>query len=64
MKSQGKERHMETNPAESNNASRREVLKRAGKAAAFITPMLLTFKLSEVKVHASGFPITPPPPWK
>lgn len=55
---------METNPAESNNASRREVLKRAGKAAAFITPMLLTFKLSEVKVHASGFPITPPPPWK
>jgi hypothetical protein len=33
--------------------SRRDVLKKGVKAAAFVVPMMVTFKLADCKVHAS-----------
>ena len=34
---------------------RRELLKKIGAVGAFAVPAIATFKLSELKVHASGF---------
>ncbi|MHB9031012.1 MAG: hypothetical protein ACYC9O_19755 [Candidatus Latescibacterota bacterium] len=36
--------------------TRRDVLKKAGKSAAFIAPVLMSFKVSEVKAQNSVIP--------
>ena len=48
---------MEKEQSERNTFSRRELLKKAKKGAAFVVPTLVTFKLSELKVHASVPPM-------
>ncbi|MHB9030003.1 MAG: hypothetical protein ACYC9O_14650 [Candidatus Latescibacterota bacterium] len=42
--------------------SRREALKKAGKTAAFIAPVILSFNVNEVKARVSFLP--PPPPFR
>jgi hypothetical protein len=36
--------------------TRREILKKAGKSAAFIAPVMLSFNVSEVKARVSNLP--------
>jgi hypothetical protein len=47
---------------EQNNeklSSRRELLKKAGKTAAFVVPTLVTFHISNLAVAASRTPVDP-----
>lgn len=45
------------------NTSRREVLKKAGKGATFIAPVIMSFKVSEIKAQVSFLSDPPAPPW-
>ncbi|MHB9027621.1 MAG: hypothetical protein ACYC9O_02510 [Candidatus Latescibacterota bacterium] len=51
---------METQNTE--KTSRREALKKAGKTAAIIAPVILSFNVNEVKARVSFLP--PPPPFR
>ena len=44
---------MEEEKQEVRNTSRRELLKKAGKAAVFVVPAILTFKVADLAVAAS-----------
>ena len=53
---------MDKEQSERNTFSRREILKKAKKSAAFVVPTVVTFKLSELKAQTSGTYIQSPPP--
>jgi hypothetical protein len=44
------------------NMTRREVLKKAGIRAAFVAPVLLSYRIEELKAQASGMRPPPAPP--
>lgn len=48
---------------EPKKSTRREVLVKAGKRAAFIAPVLMSINLGEAKAGLSSLPPLPPPPW-
>ncbi|MDP2983173.1 MAG: hypothetical protein Q8O92_07580 [Candidatus Latescibacter sp.] len=50
---------MENKNQEVKNTSRRKLLKKAGKAAVFVVPAILTFKVTDLHATASGAPAAP-----
>ncbi|MHB9029074.1 MAG: hypothetical protein ACYC9O_09910 [Candidatus Latescibacterota bacterium] len=45
---------MEKEKAVSEDTTRREVLKKTGKTVAFAMPVIMSFKVNELKAKASG----------
>lgn len=53
---------METKNHELEDTNRREMLKKVGKSAVFIAPVLMSFNISEVNARISGKPTLPNEP--
>ncbi|MFA6472942.1 MAG: hypothetical protein WCU00_12975 [Candidatus Latescibacterota bacterium] len=50
---------MKKDKREVKNTSRRKLLKKAARAAVFVVPTVLTFKVTDLHAQASSTPTTP-----